>query len=36
MVRNKGRKGQKRNDSSMRKFQDNIQEYLNRWELLKL
>ena len=32
----KGVKGQKRNDSSMRKFQDNIQEYLNRWELLKL
>ena len=31
-----GLKGQKRNDNSMRKFQDNIQEYLNRWELLKL
>ena len=32
----KGVKGQKRNDSSMRKFQDKIQQYLNRWELLTL
>ena len=32
----KGVKGQTRNDSSMRKFQDNKQEYLDMWELLKL
>ena len=32
----KGKNGQKRNDSSMRKFQDNKQEYLNKWDLLNL
>lgn len=32
----KGKKGQQRNDSSMRKFRDTKQEYLNRWDLLNL
>jgi len=31
-----GKKGQQHNDSSMRKFKDNQQEYLNRWDLLDL
>jgi len=32
----KGKKGQQRNDSTMRKFRDTEQEYLNRWDLLNL
>ena len=32
----KGKKGQQHNDSSMRKFKDIEQEYLNRWDLLDL
>jgi hypothetical protein len=32
----KGRNGQKRNDSSMRKFRDLDKVYLNRWDLLNL
>jgi hypothetical protein len=32
----KGKKGQQRNDSTMRKFRDNEKEYLNRWDLLNL
>jgi len=31
-----GKKGQKHNDSTMRKFEDKYNRYLNRWELLKL
>ena len=31
-----GRKGQKHNDSTMRKFRDEKEKYLNRWDLLKL
>ena len=31
-----GKKGQKRNDNSLRKFKDYNKEYLNRWDLLKL
>ena len=32
----KGKKGQQHNDSSMRKFKDIEQIYLNRWDLLDL
>ena len=32
----KGKKGQQRNDSTMRKFRDVEKEYLNRWDLLNL
>jgi hypothetical protein len=32
----KGKKGQSRNDSTMRKFKDSEQLYLNRWDLLDL
>jgi hypothetical protein len=32
----KGKKGQKRNDSTMRKFRDLDKEFLNRWDLLNL
>jgi hypothetical protein len=32
----KGKKGQSRNDSTMRKFKDSEQKYLNRWDLLDL
>ena len=32
----KGKKGQQRNDSTMRKFRDTEKEYLNRWDLLNL
>ena len=32
----KGKKGQQRNDSTMRKFRDYEKEYLNRWDLLNL
>jgi hypothetical protein len=32
----KGKKGQQRNDSTMRKFRDIEKEYLNRWDLLNL
>jgi hypothetical protein len=32
----KGKKGQTRNDSTMRKFKDSEQKYLNRWDLLDL
>lgn len=35
-LNNPGKKGQKRNDSSMRKFRDTELKYLNRWELLGL
>ena len=31
-----GKKGQQRNDSSMRKFRDLEKKYLNRWDLLNL
>lgn len=31
-----GKKGQQRNDSSMRKFRDYEKKYLNRWDLLNL
>ncbi len=32
----KGKNGQKRNDSNMRKFKDPEKKFLNRWDLLKL
>ncbi len=32
----KGKKGQQRNDSTMRNFRDIEKEYLNRWDLLNL
>jgi len=32
----KGKKGQQRNDSTMRKFKDTEKEYLNRWDLIEL
>ena len=32
----KGKNGQQRNDSTMRKFRDTEKEYLNRWDLLNL
>jgi hypothetical protein len=32
----KGKKGQQRNDSSMRKFKDIEKKYLNRWDMLNL
>lgn len=32
----KGKKGQQRNDSTMRKFKDSKNEFLNQWELLNL
>lgn len=31
-----GKKGQKHNDSTMRKFDDKEEKYLNRWDLLNL
>jgi len=31
-----GKKGQKHKDTSMRKFDDSKEEYLNRWDLLNL
>lgn len=35
-LKEKGKKGQQRNDSTMRKFKDTEKIYLNRWDLLKL
>lgn len=35
-LKNKKRDGTNRKDSSMRKFQDDEEKYLNRWDLLKL
>jgi len=32
----KGKKGQQRNDSTMRKFKDSKNEFLNKWKLLNL
>lgn len=35
-LKEKGKKGQQRNDSTMRKFKDTNKEFLNRWDLLQL
>ena len=35
-LRTKGKNGQQRNDSNMRKFKDPEKKFLNRWDLLKL
>ncbi|HAD83141.1 MAG: aspartate ammonia-lyase [Candidatus Edwardsbacteria bacterium RIFOXYD12_FULL_50_11] len=35
-LRTPGKRGQKHNDTPMRKFHDPEEEYLNRWELLNL
>ncbi len=35
-LKEKGKKGQQRNDSTMRKFKDTEKEFLNRWDLLQL
>lgn len=35
-LKEKGKKGQQRNDSTMRKFKDTEKVFLNRWDLLQL
>jgi len=35
-IKGKGKRGQTRNESSLRIFRDNEGEYLNRWDLLEL